>query len=616
MSTHMQKHWYWLLGCVAIVAFSAVLAYAIRRDFGKIDIQPVRIADESGSIVAANLFRPLAASSKAKMPGVLVIHGYSNDKDTEDSFSIELARRGFVVLAPDFLGHGESGGLAEPMRFMFGKDPKDTYSIGSNSAYLYLKDLPFVDAANIGIMGHSMGGIATQKLAAMNPDHKALNPHASILLPIPGLHDLLFSEARFDEFAGFRAMQLRTENLVANPTWVKALGLSNPSQTIQWDTTYGDFAQGTARRVTLINMDHHFTPITNKAVAEAVDWMRLSLKGGVKDASWIEPTSQIFIWKEIFMLIAFVAIMLSLIPLANILLATRYFAKVSQPMPAGYVASTGKWWLFASLNALIGAVLYSPLTGIVFPIDRLKAILPFMHLQMGNGLVLWFLVNAVICAILFYVWYRIAARKAGVSMGDLGMSLSSQNAAFDWGVLGKTLLLTFILLGWLYILTSISQWLLGQDFRFVWAFMKEFSTPARFGLFWIYLIPVLIYFLVNGGVFLFGQIRQKEYSTPVKTHFMWWFKVMYAALAGLLLLWAFQYLPILLGGPGYGFEIVGLPQYAGMWPLWLQIYLPEFAFFLFLLVWFFRRTGRVYLGALMISGLLTWFMAAGQIVIK
>jgi hypothetical protein len=157
---------------------------------------------------------------------------------------------------------------------------------------------------------------------------------------------------------------------------------------------------------------------------------------------------------------------------------------------------------------------------------------------------------------------------------------------------------------------------LGQDFRFVWAFMKGFSTPARFWIFWIYLIPTLIYFLVNGGIFLFGQIRQKEYGTPAKTQFMWWFKVLYAALAGLLLLWAFQYLPMLLGGPGYGFEIVGLPQYAGMWPLWLQIYLPEFAFFLFLLVWFFRRTGRVYLGALTISGLLTWFMAAGQIMIK
>jgi pimeloyl-ACP methyl ester carboxylesterase len=614
MKDEMRKHWYWLIGSLAIVAFCAIMAYAIRRDFGRVDIQPVRIADESGAIVAANLFRPVAASPGAKMPGVLVIHGYSNDKDTEDSFSIELARRGFVVLAPDFLGHGESGGWADPMRFMFGKDPKDTYSIGSNSAYLYLKNLPFVDAANLGIMGHSMGGIATQKLAAMNPDHKALNPHASILLPIPGLHDLLFTEARFDEFLPFRAMQLRTENLVQNPAWFKALGLGD--QPVQWDTTYGDFAKGTARRVTLINMDHHFTPITNKAVAEAVDWMRLSLKGGEKDALWVEPTSQIFMWKEVFMLIAFLAVMLSLIPLASILLATRYFAKVSQPMPTKYVASTGKWWLFASINALIGAILYSPLTAIVFPFDMLKLILPFMHLQMGNGFVLWFLANAIVCAVLFTVWYRSAARKAGISMGDLGMSLSSQNAAFDWGVLGKTLLLSLILLGWLYILTSISEWLLGQDFRFVWAFMKIFATPARFGLFWIYLIPTLIYFLVNGGFFLFGQIRQKEYDTPVKSQFMWWFKILYAALAGLLLLWAFQYLPILLGGPGYGFEITGFPQFSGMWPLWLQIYLPEFAFLLFLLVWFFRQTGRVYLGALTISGLLTWFMAAGQIVIK
>jgi uncharacterized protein len=265
MGNGARRHWSWLIVCVAVVSFCAIMAYSVRRDFGKVDIRPVRIADESGSIVAASLFRPVIASRKTRMPGVLVVHGFNNDKDTEDSFSIELARRGFVVLAPDFLGHGQSGGLADARRFMFGKDPKDTYSIEANSAYLYLKGLPFVDAANLGIMGHSMGGIAAQKLAAMNPDHKAINPHASILLPIPGLHNVLYSVARFDEFSGFRAGQLRTENLVYFAPWVKGFGLPAP---IKWDTTYGDFTNGTPRRASSRDDTGPVAPLTGRTLGE------------------------------------------------------------------------------------------------------------------------------------------------------------------------------------------------------------------------------------------------------------------------------------------------------------------------------------------------------------
>jgi hypothetical protein len=95
---------------------------------------------------------------------------------------------------------------------------------------------------------------------------------------------------------------------------------------------------------------------------------------------------------------------------------------------------------------------------------------------------------------------------------------------------------------------------------------------------------------------------------------MWWFKILYPALAGLFLIWAFQYLPMYFGGAGYGFEIVGLPQWGGMWPLILQVYIPLFAFLLFLLTWFYRRTGKIYLGALMISSMWIWWAAAGSIV--
>ncbi|NLG84684.1 MAG: hypothetical protein GX493_08805 [Firmicutes bacterium] len=594
-----------LVLCVAIIAFAAIMSYAIERDFGKIVVEPVKLIDESGTSIAGSLYLPKAATPENKMPGVLNLHGLFNDKDAQDSFSIELARRGFVVLAIDSLGHGDSGGTVQLGRFMSGSD---AYTLGANTGYLYLKNLPFVDANNIGIIGHSLGGIAAQKVAAMNPDHKALNPHASMLLGIPGLRNLLLTMARFEEF--FREGQPRTESLTSNATFIGKLGLT---ESIQWNTTYGDFSQGTARRVAFVNISHHFLPLTNKAVAETVEWMRLSLKGGQKDGLWIEPTNQIFMWKNLFDLIAFLVTMLSLIPLTNILLTTDFFSPVVRPVPSHYVASSRSWWVFATVNALIAAVLFLPLTYQVFPVDKINALLPFMKVQMANGLALWYLANAIVCGVLFLIWYRSSAKKAGVTWYDMGVSFAQENTKLNWQLVGKTVLLGGVLFTWMYLLEGISEWALGQEFRFVWPFMRQFSSPLRFGLFWLYLIPALGFFLVNGGLFLFGQVHQKEYKTPTRTLFMWWLKNCYAALFGLILLWVLQYLPWFLGISGPGLPALGLPNSDAimMWVLWLQVLIPEFAFLLFLLTWFYRRTGRIYLGALTISSLIAWFVAAG-----
>ncbi len=116
----------------------------------------------------------------------------------------------------------------------------------------------------------------------------------------------------------------------------------------------------------------------------------------------------------------------------------------------------------------------------------------------------------------------------------------------------------------------------------------------------------MLFFLINGGIFLFGQARMKEYETPTKTQWMWWLKVVYAMVTGLFLIWCFQYLPWFLGGAGPGSEtitffLMDLSQFTSMWPLMLFVYVPEFIILFWFHTWFFRRTGKIYLGALMIA---------------
>jgi hypothetical protein len=87
---------------------------------------------------------------------------------------------------------------------------------------------------------------------------------------------------------------------------------------------------------------------------------------------------------------------------------------------------------------------------------------------------------------------------------------------------------------------------------------------------------------------------------------------------GLFLWWCFQYLPWILGGEGPGTEtitffLMDLSQFTSMWPLMLFVYIPEFIILFWFHTWFFRRTGKIYLGAIMIASIATWFMTAGTI---
>ena len=53
---------------------------------------------------------------------------------------------------------------------------------------------------------------------------------------------------------------------------------------------------------------------------------------------------------------------------------------------------------------------------------------------MGNGLAIWFLANAIVFAILFFIWYRTSGKKAGVTMYDMGVSFDKKKTIFDWGI--------------------------------------------------------------------------------------------------------------------------------------------------------------------------------------
>ncbi len=590
MHTKLRRSVTALVVAILLMFVFAFAAYMIETDFGKIQVTMVSIPDPSGAMLTAKLYRPASAVGQAASPAVLCLHGFQNDKETEGAFAIELARRGFVTLALDQFGHGDSGTPS---------GSKDA-TLGGDAGYAYLKSLSYVDANNLGVMGHSMGAGSTIAVGQDNPDHKALNPKCGSA-GTPELHNVLLTQARYEEFASFRENQLNPASLTTNPDRLRELGLSGSAA---WDTTYGNFADGSARRQTLINTVHPGVTHDAKAVTEGVQWMEEALMSAATAAAQLPADQHIYWWKEIFTLLAMLCAIFALLPATELLLATPFFAPVAQPLPGGYVAQG--WWKKATINALIAGVTWPFLPAI--GAGLLSLLIPSLKLIIGNGVMLWYIGNMLIFLVIFAFWYRKAHRQ-GVTAYQLGVSFSEKKMAIDWVIFGKTLLLGVLVVALVYAVEGICQALWGVEFRFLWPFMRQFTLP-RFGYFWVYLLPAFLFFCLNGGLFLFGQARLPDFGSERRTQIVWWLRNSFAALFGLVLIWALQYLPY-FAGVGPGFDVIGLGAFGHMIPLLLFVYIPTFMLMIYLLTWFFRRTGRVYLGAWIVSILVIWFLTAG-----
>jgi len=129
--------------------------------------------------VSAYLFLPLKPAGK--VPAILCLHQtVSIGKDepaglganVDLQYALQLARRGYVTLAPDYPSFGE---YAETF------DPKEGYVSGTMRAIYdniraidLLQSLPEVNPERIGCIGHSLGGHNTMFTAAFDRRIKAL----------------------------------------------------------------------------------------------------------------------------------------------------------------------------------------------------------------------------------------------------------------------------------------------------------------------------------------------------------------------------------------------------------------------------------------------------------
>jgi len=587
--------------CLIVLVGAVVVASLVQRNFGDVEVTNVTYPNFDTIPIRAKLLRPVEAAEDNPMPGIVYIHGYQNNRETGDAYCIELARRGFVVLNIDSIGRGNSGIPNDP------GDPDFDATYGGRTSLAYLKSLPFVNADAVGMMGHSLGAEMAYTVALNDPTVEGLvisgfayTLDATATSP----RNMLMIIGRWDEYRErMTGVSDIEKEWMSTPQTRRVIPVENP----QLGVTYGDFAQGTARRVFVPRTIHIQESHSREGIAEAVEWMRDALHPPAE--RWIDPQRQIWPIKEWGTLVAMLAGLASLLPLGLMLLRTDFFSSLRGPVSGEYACSGREYLKRVTINGLL-MWLYLPLIFALFglhvyvvPIDKL------FPMMMVNGTVWWFVWINVIGFFIFRGWFRKRARESGLTLADLGISYRDDRFALDWAQIGKTILLGAILFAFAYLSEALLERIFIVDYRFIFPFASDL-TPYRFLMFLLY-FPFLLLGFVLLGFFLHGQLRRPRKETWLKTFVSWSLANIFALVAPLILFLMIQYVPLFTAG------VIPFTGPGGM--------LASFTMNLFHIIgvlimttpistWFYQLTGKPYLGALINAALVAWMFTSSQVI--
>ena len=671
MRTKRTK-WAVLLGLLLICAFVALtIANGIQTDHGNIVVTEGVIdayRGEGGAehlgMLTYKLYTTRTATAENKSPGVLLLHGYQNDRETNAAYAIELARRGVVVLSLDEYGHGfsepglkERGYVNHTVKVNYGEESVElgTYkkaggtvryrllmnfsnlsffndyyskdedgnaiydsSCGGAAAYAVLATMDNVDSTRLGISGHSMGTWAGWSVAAAFAGTE-YEPRATVLqcgeLFRDSVYDtgkihfnnVLLLQAKWDEFSYFRDYKrVVDDELLRSDLRCEFLGTT--ADKAAWDTTFGSFEDGTARRMELLYTNHRLTTHNARGLAVALDWFKAAF--GPESMNDLASTDQTAVGKEWLVLFAMLVTLLAIVPLAELLLTIPFFAAIVQPLPPkANIKPRGKWWKGAIITMLIAGLTYPFMTQLG------HALLPLpegiFRMTVGNGFIGWYSLLIIVMLVTSLTAWR-KAKKTETFDGFYGMGLGAEKEPrkISWKLLGKSALLVLCLLGMVYAVVALAGCLYLLDLRFIWPFFKTF-TWARLGQFCVYLPLFALFFLLNNSKIMASMRTEATYEPGAKGFLGSWWRNALMMVGGVLLIVLIEYIPFFLGiGPGA--DMLFGSTFGGPFMSLLILFVPQVLVFSLFCTYLYRRTGSVYPGALLVASLAAWIVTGGS----
>ncbi|MDR1106270.1 MAG: alpha/beta hydrolase [Treponema sp.] len=587
MELNNKKNLKLIVVALIMMIGGSLLASRVNSNFGKTIISEIKINGFAGNAISAYLYTPKSIEMGKTAPAILAAHGMNNQKNYMANTALEFARRGFIVLNIDQPGHGNSTGI----------NGDDNY--GGPSALAYLRGLPNVDKNNIGLIGMSQGGFGVVSSAARAyPDGYSATYYMESEYTAPGSMDMTGADKlRNAAFCEGLVTELPVMIFVSKgseaPISPVLQPLFNTKDPIVPNKIYGNITNGTARILYQPFEDHVIATDSPAAIGYAIEWMQQTLKGGNN----IEPSNQIWGWKLFGTAVALLGAILFLFPFGSILLKTTWFKTLVEPQPEFRGFKGGAWWVGALITAAIGPLLYawSWLHSSVF-MPGLFQNNTMWPLNMVNPTVLWNMILGVITIVLLFISHYLFGKKNSMALDQYGIG------GIGWAKILKSLLFAVCVIFPVYILVVYFDKVWYVDFR-IWVVGLRPLNPARWSIIPSYSVVYAIYY-VPIAMILCAYLRFNRGTSKIGTEMA---AAAVMLVIGMIVWLALFYIPILVGGPlPWGKEVMEVTiiamSAANSFPNIFVI--PCMAC---ILVYFFRKTGRIYTGVFIVILMVAWF---------
>ncbi|MBR2592362.1 MAG: hypothetical protein IKD62_05280, partial [Oscillospiraceae bacterium] len=479
----MKKKGGKVLLVVALILFliSMIGSSLIQNDFGKVKVSELRLVDCAGYEVSVLLYKPNTATEENKAPCVITIEGWYNNKEMQDLYSVELARRGYVVIATDMHGHGDSEATDADNLF--------TAGVGTDAAVELAASLPYVDATRIGMTGHSSGASAGINEEIQLDNTKDVHLVKAALLQ----SSLWFSDAGVDvihEYGEERSIGLIAAKYDEFYYWTDPED-GTPIKPRDFLTTKGaqrfinfgddgyegitvtsgeivgrETAAGTTYRAIFQNNSTH--PRVHFSIA-SVNFALKFFDKALGTPNPIDPANQVWPVKTAFNFLGLVAVCLFIVGFIRWAVTKPYFAELkadSDYVPAKLEGGKSTL-LYLGLLAL-GAVV----SGVTFKIciDHIYSkTTPFFPQTGPLTLGAWSAINGIYALIVLFIFAKTAGKKNGFNAREAGIFMSGKK-------LWKTIVLALLTSGLIFLILFFADYFFRTDFRLWVLTLKAFDA--------------------------------------------------------------------------------------------------------------------------------------------
>lgn len=318
----------------------------------------------------------------ARAPAAVLCQPVNSPPESARLLALELVGEGFVVLTFDWRGRvpGEN-------RQLLRTGAREALRSDAVAAVNYLRGLAGVNPEHVVIAGHSVGGTLAIEAAADDPriaGVASIGMEADVAPDRP--RNLLWALGLYDEFRVLNRM--------------RDVFQSSAATSSMENTTVGDFARGTARRLGVSPTADHFTELQDREIhREVLKWFRRAV--GLRD----QPRR---LWMEA----------------RGLLLLAAWLAAVLGALMALRRAASDRPWRLrgAAAVALLGLMLLSRVRG--------------PHFLLATDAILWLVVFTLLAGFIctrereaLDRGLRFAARAAFVAWASLFLTLVVNNVA-------------------------------------------------------------------------------------------------------------------------------------------------------------------------------------------